>query len=186
MTLKEIVNNFVSGLILLFERPVKVGDVTVVDQDMGEVTALGLRATTVQTFDNAEIVIPNAQLITLPVTNWTLGEKKVRVKVPVGVAYGTELEAVLKILLSVAENNPIVLTQPPARALFLAFGNSSLDFELRVWISDFKDRRTVLSELNQDIDNEFQLAGIEIPFPQSDLHLRTIDKEVATILQQTT
>ena len=182
--LKEIVNNFVSGLILLFERPVKVGDIIEVDQEMGEVTALGLRATTVKTFDSAEIVIPNAQLITLPVTNWTLGEKKVRIKVPVGVAYGTDLEAVLKILLSCAEANPIVLTQPPARALFLAFGNSSLDFELRVWISDFTDRRTVLSELNQDIDNEFHLAGIEIPFPQSDLHLRSIDKEAATILQQ--
>jgi len=182
--LKEIVNNFVSGLILLFERPVKVGDVIVVGQDMGEVMSLGLRATTVQTFDNAEIVIPNAELITLPVTNWTLATKSVRVRVPVGVAYGTDLESVLKILLSCAERNPSVLTQPPAKALFLAFGNSSLDFELRVWISDFNDKLRVLSELNLDIDSEFHDAGIEIPFPQSDLHLRTIDGEAAAVLQQ--
>ena len=182
--LKEIVNNFVSGLILLFERPVKVGDIIVVGQDMGEVMSLGLRATTVQTFDNAEIVIPNAELITLPVTNWTLANKSVRVKVPVGVAYGTDLESVLKILLSCAERNPSVLTQPPAKALFLAFGNSSLDFELRVWISDFNDKLTVLSDLNLDIDNQFHEAGIEIPFPQSDLHLRTIDGEAAAALQQ--
>ena len=182
--LKEIVNNFVSGLILLFERPVKVGDVIVVGQDKGEVMSLGLRATTVQTFDNAEIVIPNAELITLPVTNWTLATKTVRVKIPVGVAYGTDLESVLQILLSCAERNPTVLTQPPSRALFLAFGNSSLDFELRVWISDFNDKLMVLSELNLDIDSEFQEAGIEIPFPQSDLHLRTIDGEAAEVLQQ--
>lgn len=182
--LKEIVNNFVSGLILLFERPVKVGDVIVVGQDMGEVMSLGLRATTVQTFDNAEIVIPNAELITLPVTNWTLATKSVRVRVPVGVAYGTDLESVLKILLSCAERNPSVLTQPPAKALFLAFGSSSLDFELRVWISDFNDKLRVLSELNLDIDSEFHEAGIEIPFPQSDLHLRTIDGEAAAVLQQ--
>ena len=184
--LKEIVNNFVSGLILLFERPVKVGDIIVVGQDMGEVTALGLRATTVQTFDNAEIVIPNAELITSSVTNWTLAEKRVRLKIPVGVAYGTDISNVLKILLSCADSNPTVLTQPPPKALFLAFGDSSLDFELRAWISDFNDSLMVRSELNQDIENEFQMAGIEIPFPQTDLHLRSIDTEAIRTFQQAT
>lgn len=184
--LKEIVNNFVSGLILLFERPVKVGDIIVVGQDMGEVTALGLRATTVQTFDNAEIVIPNGELITRSVTNWTLAEKKVRVKVPVGVAYGTDISKVLKILLSCADSNPTVLTQPPPRALFITFGTSSLDFELRAWISDFNDRMMVASELNQDIENEFQIAGIEIPFPQRDLHLKSVDTDAIKAFQQAT
>jgi len=184
--LKEIANNFVSGLILLFERPVKVGDVIVVGQDMGEVTALGLRATTVQTFDNAEIVIPNAELITCSVTNWTLAEKRVRVKIPVGVAYGTDISNVLKILLSCADSNPTVITQPPPRALFLAFGDSSLDFELRAWISDFGDSFTVRSELNQDIENEFQIAGIEIPFPQRDLHLKSVDTDAIKAFQQAT
>ncbi len=182
--LKEIVNNFVSGLILLFERPIKVGDVIMVGQDMGEVTSLGLRATTVQTFDNAEIVIPNAELITTPVTNWTLGEKKVRVKVPIGVAYGTDISSVLKILLSCAALNPTVLTQPPPNALFLMFGDSSLNFELRVWVSDINDRMRVLSELNQDIENEFQIAGIVIPFPQTDLHLKSVDTDAIKAFQQ--
>ncbi|HHD63229.1 MAG TPA: mechanosensitive ion channel [Desulfobulbaceae bacterium] len=98
-----------------------------------------------------------------------------RVKVPVGVAYGTDIAKVLEILQGCAENNPMVLNQPKARALFLAFGDSSLDFELRVWIAEFTDRRQALSELNQDIDSEFSSAGIEIPFPQSDLHLRSVD-----------
>ena len=184
--LKEIVNNFVSGLILLFERPVKVGDIIVVGQDMGEVTSLGLRATTVQTFDNAEIVIPNAELITCSVTNWTLAEKRVRVKIPIGVAYGTDVSAVLKMLLSCAGSNPIVLTKPPPRALFLAFGDSSLNFELRAWISDFNDSLTVRSELNQDIENEFQMAGVEIPFPQRDLHLKSVDADSIRAFQQAT
>jgi len=184
--LKEIVNNFVSGLILLFERPVKVGDIIVVGQDMGEVTALGLRATTVQTFDNAEIVIPNAELITCSVTNWTLAEKRVRVKIPVGVAYGTDISKVLEILLSCANSNPTVITQPPPSALFLAFGDSSLDFELRAWIADINDRMTVASELNQDIENEFQMAGVEIPFPQRDLHLKSVDSDAIKAFQQAT
>ena len=184
--LKEIVNNFVSGLILLFERPVKVGDIIVVGQDMGEVTALGLRATTVQTFDNAEIVIPNAELIIGSVTNWTLAEKRVRLKIPIGVAYGTDISNVLKILLSCADSNPTVLTDPSPKALFLAFGDSSLDFELRAWISDFNDSLRVRSELNQDIENEFQMAGIEIPFPQRDLHLRSVDTDTIKAFQQAT
>jgi len=146
----------------------------------------GLRATTVQTFDNAEIVIPNAELITSSVTNWTLAEKRVRLKIPVGVAYGTDISNVLKILLSCADSNPTVLTQPPPKALFLAFGDSSLDFELRAWISDFNDSLMVRSELNQDIENEFQMAGIEIPFPQTDLHLRSIDTEAIRTFQQAT
>jgi len=182
--LKEIVNNFVSGLILLFERPVKVGDIIVVGQDKGEVTALGLRATTVQTFDNAEIVIPNAELITCSVTNWTLAEKRIRLKIPIGVAYGTDISNVLKILLSCADSNPTVLTKPPPKALFLAFGDSSLDFELRAWISDFNDSHMVRSELNQDIENEFQMAGIEIPFPQRDLHLKSVDTEAIKAFQE--
>ncbi len=176
--LQAIVNNFVSGLILLFERPIKVGDMIEVGTDVGEVKELGLRATTVQTFDNAEIVIPNSQLITGSVVNWTLAEKKIRVRVPVGVAYGSDISAVLKILLTCADANANVLSTPQPAALFLAFGASSLDFELRVWIPDFSNKLNVLSELNQDIEYEFSLAGIEIPFPQTDLHLRSVDKAV--------
>jgi potassium efflux system protein len=182
--LQAIVNNFVSGLILLFERPIKVGDMVDVDNQVGEVKELGLRATVVQTFDNAEIVIPNSQLISGSVTNWTLTEKKIRVKVPVGVAYGSDIEKVLKILLACASDNPTVLSTPKPVALFLAFGASSLDFELRVWIADFNDKLTILSELNQEIESEFESAGIEIPFPQSDLHLRSIDKDALQALSE--
>ena len=180
--LQAIVNNFVSGLILLFERPIKVGDIVEIGTDIGEVKELGLRATTVQTFDNAEIVIPNSQLITDSVTNWTLANKRIRVRIPVGVAYGSDISAVLKILIDCAEANALVLSKPKPLAFFLAFGASSLDFELRVWISDFNDKLIVLSELNQAIEYEFGLAGVEIPFPQTDLHLRSIDKELISRL----
>ncbi len=177
--LQAIVNNFASGLILLFERPLKVGDTIQIGAELGEVKQLGLRATVIQTYDNAEIVVPNSDLITGQVTNWTLAERRIRIKIPVGVAYGSDVEKVLKILLTCAEVHPLVLTQPSARALFLAFGASSLDFELRVWIREFTDRRQVLSELNQDIENEFQLQGVEIPFPQTDLHIRSVDEKAA-------
>lgn len=181
--LQAIVNNFASGLILLFERPIKVGDTIEIGTDRGEVKKLGLRSTIIQTFDNAEIVIPNSDLIAGQVTNWTLAERKARLRLPVGVAYGSDIPKVLEILLTVANEHPMILTTPPPRALFLAFGASSLDFELRVWIPDFSDRRQVQSEINQEIDIEFADAGIEIPFPQTDLHLRTVDDDAAEVLR---
>lgn len=175
--LQAIVNNFASGLILLFERPVKVGDTIQIGNEWGEVKSLGLRATVIQTFDNAEIVVPNSDLITSQVTNWTLADRKVRVKIPVGVAYGSEVSKVMDILVACGKANPMVLSTPKPVALFLAFGASSLDFELRVWIPEFLDKLQVLSELNQDIDYEFSINNIEIPFPQTDLHLRSVDDE---------
>ncbi|MBU0945873.1 MAG: mechanosensitive ion channel [Proteobacteria bacterium] len=183
--LQAIVNNFVSGLILLFERPLKVGDMIEVGEEVGEVKELGLRATIVQTRDNAEIVIPNSELINSSVTNWTLADKQVRVKVPVSAAYGSDIPTILKVLLSSANDNPMVHSQPQPKALFLAFGASSLDFELWVWIHDFSDRFIVLSDLNQDLETQLKLAGIEIPFPQTDLHLRSIDQEAAAVLHKT-
>lgn len=180
--LQAIVNNFVSGLILLFERPIKLGDMIEVGDEMGEVKELGLRATTVQTLDHAEIVIPNSELVTGSVVNWTLAERLARVRVPVGVAYGSDIEKVLRILFTCANDNPLVLSTPKPQALFLAFGSSSLDFELRVWIPNVIDKFDVLSELNQDIEYEFQTAGIEIPFPQRDLHLRSVDPAISQSL----
>jgi small-conductance mechanosensitive channel len=181
--LQAIVNNFASGLILLFERPIKVGDTIQIGSELGEVKQLGLRATVIQTFDNAEIVIPNSDLVTGQVTNWTLGDRRVRVKIPVGVAYGSDVAKVLEILISCGKANPMVLSTPKVSAFFLAFGASSLDFELRVWIPEFLDKLQVLSDLNQDIENEFSMNNIEIPFPQSDLHLRSIDEGVAEQLK---
>lgn len=181
--LQAIVNNFASGLILLFERPIKVGDTIQIGEEFGEVKVLGLRATIIQTFDNAEIVVPNSDLVTGQVTNWTLANRKVRVRVPVGVAYGSDVARVMEILKGCAEANPMVLSTPKPLAFFLAFGASSLDFELRVWIPDFLDKTQVLSDLNQDIENEFKLNNIEIPFPQTDLHLRSVDEEAAVNLR---
>lgn len=181
--LQAIITNFASGLILLFERPIKVGDTLQLGGEFGEVKKLGLRATVIRTFDNAEIVVPNSDLITGQVTNWTLASRKVRVRVPIGVAYGTEVAKVLEILRGVAAANPMVLGDPKPAAFFLAFGASSLDFELRVWIPDFLEKTQVLSDLNQDIEAELSANGIEIPFPQTDLHIRSLDPQVAAGLR---
>jgi small-conductance mechanosensitive channel len=181
--LQEIVKNFASGLILLFERPIKVGDTIQVGSELAEVKELGLRATVVQTTNNAEIVMPNADLITGQVMNWTLHQRQVRITVPIGVAYGSDVEKVLGILLSCGNDHPEVLNDPAPSALFSSFGASSLDFELRVFIADFSSRRRVQSELNQALSNEFEDADIEIPFPQNDLHLRSVDPEAAKLLQ---
>ncbi len=182
--LQAIVTNFASGLILLFERPIKVGDTIQLGTELGEVKKLGLRATVIQTFDNSEIVVPNSDLVTGQVTNWTLGERKVRIRISVGVAYGTDVANVLEILVVCANNNPMVLNTPKPTSYFLAFGASSLDFELRVWIPEFLDKTQVLSDLNQDIEAEFGLSNIEIPFPQTDLHFRSIDNRAAEKLRQ--
>jgi potassium efflux system protein len=182
--MQTIVNNFVCGLILLFERPIKVGDVIqLTDGQQGRVLNLGLRATTIQTFDRAEIVVPNSDLIASQVVNWTLGDRIMRLIVPVGVAYGSNVETVIRILMEVAAENPRVLEDPQPMVLFLSFGESSLDFQLRVWISDFNDRRIIQSELNRDIDRRFRAEGVEIPFPQRDLHLRSVDGRAAEWLR---
>ncbi len=184
--LQNVVNNFVSGLILLFERPIKVGDfIQLGDGQQGHVTNLGLRATTVQTLDRAEVVVPNGDLISSSVTNWTLGDRSVRLIVPVGVAYGSDVEKVLHILTAVAEDSEYVLKQPPPKPLFLNFGDSSLDFELRVWIAEFDNRFTIQSALIREIDRRFRAEGVEIPFPQRDLHLRSVDGRAAGRLRGT-
>jgi potassium efflux system protein len=184
--MQAIVNNFVSGLILLFERPIKVGDVIQLgDGQQGRVTNLGLRATTVQTFDRAEIVVPNGDLISSQVTNWTLGDRSMRLIIPVGVAYGSDVETVMRVLMAVATENAAVLKDPQPMVLFLNFGDSSLDFQLRVWITDFGDRRIVQSALIREIDRRFRIEKIEIPFPQRDLHLRSVDDVAAGRLKVT-
>jgi small-conductance mechanosensitive channel len=177
--MQTIVNNFVCGLIMLFERPVKVGDSVEFGNQTGRVKQVGLRATVVATYDNAEIVVPNADLITNQVTNWTLAERRRRLKLPVGVAYGSDVALVIQTLMECAEDHVLVLSNPKPAVIFFGFGDSSLDFELRVWIADFDSRRLVQSEINQDIDQRFRELGIEIPFPQRDLHLRSVDASVS-------
>jgi potassium-dependent mechanosensitive channel len=177
--MQTIVNNFVCGLIMLFERPVKVGDSVEFGTQQGRVKQVGLRATVVVTYDNAEIVVPNADLITSQVTNWTLAERRRRLKLPVGVAYGSDVALVIQTLMECAEDHVLVLSNPKPAVIFFGFGASSLDFELRVWIADFDSRRLVQSEINQDIDQRFRELDIEIPFPQQDLHLRSVAPSVS-------
>ncbi|MBN1142352.1 MAG: mechanosensitive ion channel [Deltaproteobacteria bacterium] len=176
--LQNIVNNFVSGLILLFERPITVGDVVVFQGEWGKVSRIGLRSTIVETFDRSEIIIPNSHLVSEAVTNWTLSNYTARCIVAVGVAYGTDIGKVLQILETVGKGHPEVLADPPPSALFIGFGESSLDFELRVWIATINNRLGVKSDLGRAIAARFQEEGIEIPFPQRDLHLRSVDERV--------
>jgi len=176
--LQSVVNNFVSGLILLFERPVRVGDYIELGGNWAEVKNIGLRATTVQTLEQADVILPNADLVTNPVTNWTLSNRRVRVTVPVGVAYGSDVTLVMETLLACAKANPKVTNTPASQVLFLKFGENSLDFELRVWVRDAEERLRVISELHQEIDRSFREAKIEIAFPQRDLHLRSMDESV--------
>jgi small-conductance mechanosensitive channel len=173
--LQNIVNNFVSGLILLFERPIKVGDMIVLDGEWGTVRKIGLRSTTVETFDESEVIVPNSILVSEKVTNWTLSSEQSRIVVPVGVAYGSDLEKVLRILYEAANQHPRVLDAPPPSAIFTAFGASSLDFELRVWATSVSERLVIKNDLLLYIDRRFREESVEIPFPQRDLHLRSID-----------
>ena len=176
--LQGVVNNFVSGLILLFERPVRVGDYIELGGNWSEIKKIGLRATTVQTFNQADMIIPNADLVTNQVTNWTLSNRRVRLIIPVGVAYGSDVPLVIETLMACADAHAMVTKTPAPQVLFMRFGESTLDFELRVWISDVDNRLTTQSELHQEIDRRFREAKIEIAFPQRDLHLRSGDESV--------
>jgi small-conductance mechanosensitive channel len=180
--LQNIVGNFVSGLILLFERPIKVGDTINIDDQWGTINKIGLRSTVVETLDRSEIIVPNSDLVSQKVTNWTLSSSISRVILKVGVAYGSNLTRVLSILDTVGKEHPDVLSDPAPNAIFTGFGDSSIDFELRVWINDISKRLKVRSELGQAIDAHFREAGISIPFPQRDLHLRSIESNLQTLL----
>ena len=173
--LQNIVNNFVSGIILLFERPIRPGDWIVVGNTEGFVQKVRVRATEIQTFDRSDVIVPNSELISGQVTNWTYRDPYGRVICPVGVAYGSDVQLVRKVLLEVAEGHPQVISDgrvPPPKVMFLAFGDSALLFDLRCFISDVKSRLAVRSELNYAIDAAFRANGIQIPFPQQDLYVK--------------
>ena len=174
--LQNIVNNFASGLILLFERSIKVGDVVQVGGEWGLIKNLGLRATVVETFDRSELIVPNSDLVSSQVTNWTLTDRQVRLIAAVGVAYGSDLELATRILTQIAQDNPYVMKFPAPTVLFLNFGASSLDLELRCWVADIDNRLIIKDEIYREIDRLFRQNNIEIPFSQHDLHIRTMDK----------
>jgi len=175
--LQEIVANFVSGLIILFEKPVRIGDTVTIGGVTGTVNRIHIRATTITDWDRKEVIIPNKTFITDQLINWSLTDAITRIVIPVGVAYGSDTELVTKLLLQVAEENENVLTEPSPQAFFLAFGNSTLDFELRAHISAMDKRNQALHELHGAIDRLFRAHNIEIAFPQMDLHLRSNDSD---------
>lgn len=174
--LQNIVNNFLSGLILLIERPIRTGDWIVVGATEGYVRKISIRSTQIQTFDRADVIVPNSELISSQVKNWMLHDSWGRIVIPVGVAYGSDTERVREILLAVAHDNEMVIGEGhrvlPPQVLISGFGESSLNFELRCFIRRIDDRRQVFSDLCFAIDKAFRAQGVEIPFPQRDLRVR--------------
>jgi potassium efflux system protein len=169
--LQEIVANFVSGLIVLFERPFRVGDVVTVGDTSGTVTRIRIRATTILDWDRRELIVPNKEFITGKLINWSLTDSITRVVIPVGIAYGSDTMMAEKLLMKAARGNPLVQNKPEPSALFLGFGDNCLNFELRVFVSSVQDRLTVTHQLHHAIEKTFREAGISIAFPQRDVHL---------------
>ena len=172
--LQNIINNFVSGIIILAERPISIGDRIEVAGVAGRVTKIQLRSTTVVTNDNITMIVPNADFISNTVTNWSHGDPKVRIRVPVGVAYGSDLKLLQRLLLEAAAEHPKALRDPSPVVLFTEFGDSSLNFELGVWTQEMTATPIhFTSEMNFIIDQKLRENDIEIPFPQRDLHVRS-------------
>ena len=172
--LQNIISNFVSGLIILAERPIALGHRIEVNGVAGQIVKINLRSTIVVTNDNITIIVPNSNFITNPVTNWSHGDPKVRLRLPIGVAYGSDVEKLQRVLLEVAADNSSVLKDPAPMVRFLEFGDSSLNFELAVWTVDMAHRPTRFrSDLFFAIERKLRENNIEVPFPQRDLHLRS-------------
>ena len=181
--LQTIVNNFVSGLILLFERPVKVNDVVQVGTHQGDLKRIGLRASVLRALDGSEIIVPNGQLISEEVTNWTLSDQQRRLEINVGVAYGSKPRQVMEMLTKLATDNEDILDEPAPQAIFVGFGDNSLDFQLRAW-TEKVGWVVIKSNLTLAVHEALEEAEIEIPFPQRDLHLRDISKNILEKLQR--
>ena len=170
--MQEVVANFVCGLILLVERPIRIGDIVTVDGMMGTVTKIQLRAVTITNMDRQDLVIPNKTLITGNILNWTLSASLNRIMIPVGVAYGSDTNKARQILVDVATDHPRVLEDPAPTASFEQFADSSLNLVLRAYLPDLENRIGTITELHTEIDKRFAEAGIEIAFPQQDVHVR--------------
>lgn len=169
--LQNIVNNFVSGLILLFERPIEVGHVIEVGGQTGVLQRIGLRASILRTPDGSEVIVPNGELLSTRVINWTLSDQRRMIRIPVGVAYGSSIDQVQAILLKVAEEHPAILKEPAAAALFTDFGESSLNFLLNCWTDQYDRWVVTRSEMLKSISDGLEAANIEIPFPHRTLHI---------------
>jgi potassium efflux system protein len=176
--LQEIFANFVSGLVIFFERPIRLGDYVTLGNVSGRVTRIQIRATTVTDLDRKELIVPNREFITSKLINWTLSDNVIRAVVKVGIAYGSDTLKARDVLLRAAKEHPDVLEEPAPQVFFTQFGDSSLNFELRAFVAGFEDYIRVPDDLHQAIDQGFREAGIQIPFPQRDLHVRSIKDKV--------
>ena len=173
--LQNIVNNFVSGLILMFERPVRIGDTVEVGGLTGDVLRIGIRSCTVLTEQGAEVIVPNGELVANRVINWTLSNRRRRVDIPVGVAHGTDPARVLGLLAGVAESHPGVLRDPPPMVVFQSFGENSLNFELRCWAPESTTASQLQSDLTVAVAAALAGAGNQIPYPQRVVHIQGTD-----------
>jgi len=172
--LQNIISNFVAGLIIMFERPIKIGDRVVVGATEGNVVAIGARSTTVLDNDNVTVIVPNSRFITDEVINWSHNDNKVRFRIPVTVAYGSDARLVARLLLEVAHADADVLEEPEPAVRFVGFGDDGIELELRAWSSNLLDRKgRLISQLNFAIYERFGAEGIEFPFPQRDLHIKS-------------
>lgn len=181
--LQEMFANFVAGLIILLERPIRVGDIVTVDEVTGVVSKIRIRATSITNWDRKEYVVPNKEFITGRLLNWTLSDKVNRVMINVGVAYGSDTDLACQLLLQAASDHSMVLKDPAPAAVFEGFGDSTLNLSLRAFLPSLEHRLQVIHELHTAVDRSFRKAGLEIAFPQRDLHIRTVAKESALTIQ---
>jgi len=184
--LQNLISNFISGIMLLFERPINPGDTIEVGSRAGKVKRIGIRSTTLRTFEGADVIIPNATLISQEVVNWTLTDRLRRVEISVGAAYGTDPEKVIQLLLAVLAKYPDVLPWPKPMALFQGMGESALNFVLRFWTGNFDGWVALRSDVTTSVYSALRDAGIEVPFPQRDLHLRSVDAGVRQLMSGAT
>lgn len=182
--LQDVVKNFVSGLILMFERPIQPGDTVEISGTAGTVRQIGMRATTLTTFDGADVVVPNGSVLSEKLLNWTLSDMDRRFEVLLGVAYGTDPKQVLELVMEVTKSTPGIAANPEPVVQFSAMGANSLDFTIRAWTHDFGAWGRIRSDLIVRIHDAIIAAGIQIPFPQRDLHLRSISPDVAAALSR--
>jgi small-conductance mechanosensitive channel len=171
--LQNVTSNFVAGLILLFERPIKVGDRVTVGDKEGDVMEINIRSTTIRTLNNIAVIVPNSEFISATVVNWSYGDQRVRLEIDVGVSYESDLETVLRTLYEVATQHGEILQVPPPEVLHMGFGDSAWNMRLRAWISRPQRHLQIRSEINCAIVKKFRENGVEIPFPQRDLHVRS-------------
>src|SRR6516164_9586006 len=185
--LQNIASNFISGLVILAERPITIGDRIEVAGIAGQVEHIRARSTVIRTNDNIMMIVPNTKFIDSPVTNWTYGDRRVRFRIPVGVAYGSDVNKVRESLLAVAHENPHTLKEPAPRVFLDQFGDSSIDFKLMVWSSEMSARPSrYRSDLNFAIAEKFRETGIEFPFPQRDVHIRDGTLKVENVTKSET